>query len=764
MAYLTDFQVDAIRSHMTGEKELLLKKFRAKNSPYDKISVPIGEMSAYETLGFKVDDTTKKKAKMSRRKNASKEFEDDIWCMFYKLGFRILNTDEHLEVQWGPNPQDTHQLDVVAVGDDAIFVVECKAAEEWKTRSFKDDIDVMSKYQEGVTRALRQIYCAEKRVKFIFATRKCRVQQAGNDIERLKAHGIYYLNDNTYDYISNLIVSYKDSVIYQFHGLMFKDELINKERICIPALQGLMGTQKYYLFSIEPSTLLKIGFVLHRTRVNDSMAPTYQRLLVPSRLKGISKFIDGGGYFPNSIIINFSASQENLKTEFKPLGNTLDSKAKFGMLSIPNAYGIAYIIDGQHRVYGYASSKQKDNNTIPVVAFENMPSEEQLKIFMEINENQKAVKPSLRLDLEEDLYWSSGRLDSRMKALRSSIIKALAADSNNVLYNKISVGEDSAQLQFKPFNTAFSKSGLIPSASQSHWTGDTDSCIYDIEETDADKAMKDSRRRITQFVNNVYEILEERLEKEKHVDYLFSNRATFAIITIIGSLHSFLIGIGAINKRSSISERTAAIKPYIEELANALNALSDEESASLKGALGQGADTYWLRIYQTLVNKAYPDYNPEELVLFKETQDESIQKEGQELKDGIRNTVKELIFTFLANIHGEKWENSILSIRHECEGRIIKSIDEHESIEDYDWKDWLEVSDLKAIIEKNFSDESFASAFSINVGDAFKTKKEKLAWLSKIDQPKGKKPAALTRNDINKLWLINDHLSNFVES
>ena len=126
--------------------------------------------------------------------------------------------------------------------------------------------------------------------------------------------------------------------------------------------------------------------------------------------------------------------------------------------------------------------------------------------------------------------------------------------------------------------------------------------------------------------------------------------------------------------------------------------------------------------------------------------------------------VKELIFTFLANIHGEKWENSILSIRHECEGRIIKSIDEHESIEDYDWKDWLEVSDLKAIIEKNFSDESFASAFSINVGDAFKTKKEKLAWLSKIDQPKGKKPAALTRNDINKLWLINDHLSNFVES
>ena len=63
MAYLTDFQVDAIKSHMTGEKDLLLKKFRAKNSPYEKISVAIGEMSVYENLGFEVVDKTKKKVK-----------------------------------------------------------------------------------------------------------------------------------------------------------------------------------------------------------------------------------------------------------------------------------------------------------------------------------------------------------------------------------------------------------------------------------------------------------------------------------------------------------------------------------------------------------------------------------------------------------------------------------------------------------------------------------------------------------------------------
>ena len=80
------------------------------------------------------------------------------------------------------------------------------------------------------------------------------------------------------------------------------------------------------------------------------MAPTYQRLLVPKRLKGITKFIDDGGYFPNSIIINFSLSSAEREITFDPIHKEKNSNAEFGLLNIPNAYGIAYIIDGQHRV------------------------------------------------------------------------------------------------------------------------------------------------------------------------------------------------------------------------------------------------------------------------------------------------------------------------------------------------------------------------------------------------------------------------------
>src|SRR5262249_5023868 len=131
------------------------------------------------------------------------------------------------------------------------------------------------------------------------------------------------------------------------------------------------------------------------------------------------------------------------------------------------------IIDGQHRIYGYANTDYKQSNTIPVVAFTDLDSTEQLEIFMDINQNQKAVSPSLRLTLEEDLFWASDRADSRIKALRSSIIRELSISSNGPLYNKISVGEDSALLAFKPFADALLKSGLLPVAKGNSYTSES---------------------------------------------------------------------------------------------------------------------------------------------------------------------------------------------------------------------------------------------------------------------------------------------------
>ena len=766
MATLTELEIEKIKEHMLHEEDALKIKFKAKNTQFDTRKVLHSEVEIYENQGWIAGTPMKTKTLISRRKDYSRQFEDDVWCMFYNLGFRILNADEKLRIQWGDQEGEDKQIDVVAVGTDAIFVVECKSAEKPKKQSFQQTLLEMSQYKNGIAESLRQIYGKEKRVKFIFATRNYRIEEDGDDSVRMKNNGIYHLDENGYNYICNLVKSYQSSVIYQFYGMMFKDELINDKPIIIPALKGQMGGKNYYLFSIEPSTLLKIGFVLHRTKVNDSMAPTYQRLLVPKRLKGITKFIDDGGFFPNSIILNFAEPNDDVKVTFDPIHKEEASDAEFGLLNIPNAYGIAYIIDGQHRVYGYSNSQYKDVHTIPVVAFQDMPSEEQLKIFMEINENQKSVSKNLRIDLEEDLFWTSPRLDSRMKALRSSTIKMLCAQSGNVLFNKISIGEDQADLSSVFFDKGLSQSGLIPKAKQTKWSGDTDSCLYDINETNIDKAMKESRKRIVQFLNGCYEIADSNMNEETKETFLFSNRATFPFVTLSGLLHTYLFNCGEINSFSTIKERISKITPYIEVLCEGLNNIPEEESIFLKGIQGQGAEKKWLLSYQNIVNRTYPDYFPEELKEWKEMRDQDVQQEGDDLKDRIKRILRTLIFAKLEEVYGRDSEKNIAKLKHDCEGKIFDAYGENDdfNLEDYDWKEWLEIADYKAIIDKNYSYDKFAEAFGIPLSDKATSKKDRLSWISLIEPQKGKKKSAMTKSDVNRLWLIHDHLAKFLPS
>jgi len=141
MTVLNEYQIEKIKSHMLHEEKVLKTKFKARNTEFDTCSVLINEVDAYEKMGYIETKRTARKVHMARKKDHAVQFEDDIWCLFYKLGFRIMNRDENLKIQWGPNASDTQQLDVVAVGEDAIFVVECKSAYTPTKHSFKAELN-----------------------------------------------------------------------------------------------------------------------------------------------------------------------------------------------------------------------------------------------------------------------------------------------------------------------------------------------------------------------------------------------------------------------------------------------------------------------------------------------------------------------------------------------------------------------------------------------------------------------------------------------
>lgn len=783
MAFLTDYQAKEIRKKMIDDKSILGKLYKAKKSSHQTISVDHSLVDDYLKKGWEIfGKPLKTKTKLKIEKEHSKKFEDDLWCQFYNLGFRHLNFDENFILPFSKDEKDTKQIDVVAIKDDTIFIVECKSSEKLgPARLLKDEFDLLKLRLDGFKKALWQLFGRDKKVKYIFATRNLRINLDSVHIQRLEESKAFYFNNNTYDYINSLIKNYKKAAFYQFLGLVFKNEIINQNKIEIPAVKGQMGNKMYYMFSIEPSLLLKMGFVLHRTRANESEFPTYQRLLVPSRLKGISKFIDEGGYFPNSIILNFNTKKN--KVRFEANSKLTDSNACSGTLIIPNAYGIAYIIDGQHRVYGYANSIYVENNTIPVVAFDGLDSIEQLEIFMDINQNQKAVSPSLRLDLEEDLYWDSDRLDSRLKALRSSIIKMLANSESSPLFNMISVGEDKAILTFKPFTAALSNSNLLPTAKGNKYNSDSlIGSLYNTHNQDHNKEMFKAKKKVVDFLITCYDFVEQHypeiFTKEKY--FIVSNRGTYAFISVLGDLNKFETEKGSIDINTDNQTRFDAIKKYLTTLLDKINTLQKEEEERQLTLLGSGADTKWLRFFQSLINSEHSEYNPPELVDWNERQNEELQSEGRKYGVEIEKHIKKQVLYNLRVLFAENWELEINSIKRDClkraEEEKEKYYKEGLGVKDIHWTEMFNINDYKTIIKKYFTKSPedyglqshegflpFRDIFSIDIGEGFNSTDQRIKWISRFNSYRnlwaheGTKEKRLNKQEVEFLENIHGH-------
>ncbi len=780
MSFLTAIQSDEIKDKLVSEPTVLGKIYKAKKSDYHLKSVDHSLVDEMLKEGWEeYTPPLRTKTKLRKPKRHDKKFEDDIWCQLYELGFRHLNFDENFKLPYGKSTEEKKQIDVIAIDDESIILVECKSSERpKKAPSFKTEFEGLRRRLAGFAKSLEQVFGKERKIKYVFATRNLRMDSEGNDIQRLLEEKAFPYNDNTYEYINSLIKHYKDAARYQFLALLYKGQAITKNKIEVPAIEGKMGRKTYYMFSIEPHLLLKMGFILHRTRANESEMPTYQRLLVPSRLRGITKFIVDGGYFPNSIILNFGQTRTE-KPVFEGAAKGEYTNSRYGVLKIPNAYAIAYIIDGQHRVYGYANSKYRETNTIPVVAFIGLESSDQLRIFMDINQNQKAVSATLRLTLEEDLYWNSERVDSRIKALRSSIIRALSAPVNGPLHNKISIGEDKAILSANPFAKALSKSGLLPAAKgNSYQNDDLDAVLYNTNNQNHSAEMERSQRNIVRFLNLCYEFVEEHypdiFNKEQ---YVISNRGTFAFICLIGSLNKHEASNGAVRVATKPKDRFSAIEKYLKVFLDRLSELEEEEREYLLGKLGSGAENVWLRSYQAFVHEIFEDYDPPELIDWRERQDDDLQSTGRRLGIEIERHMKKKVIGNLKTLFGTNWDLEIGSIQRECEKRAReeqeKQYKDGLGRKEIPWTDMFFITDYKKIIEKYWTNQpqnkpddyfTFEDLFAIDVGIGFQSKSDKVKWISVFNSHRnlwaheGTKEKRLNREEVSFLELIHDHL------
>ncbi len=598
---------DLIKSKLLIEKNEINRQLRIRLCPHVSEKIEPILLDKYLNDGWCVEKELKSAIRVKKQKNVDISFEDRVWCLLAKMGYAYLNKDRLFKLPYGVLAEEQKQIDVFAKDDDTILVIECKATNKWKTANFKEEIESYKGIIDGLIKTIKEVFNDKKyKIKFIFATSN--YELSSEDIKRLDAiHGIH-LTDENIKYFERLYTQLGTACKYQFLGYIFDGQEIPSLDNKVPAVRGKMGGHTYYSFAIEPAKLLKIGYVLHRNKANINMMPTYQRLIKKKRLAQVRQFIEvEKGYFPNSVVVNIDDSSCRFEKANTQVESTISD---VGILYLPKRYKSIYIIDGQHRLYGYSGCEYANTNTIPVVAFVNLKREEQVNLFMQINENQKAVSKNLRETLNGDLCWTSSDYKKQQDALCSRIATFLGESPTSPLYNQVSIGEDEKVIAMSYIKSAIKKSQFLGEV--------TSKSIVQLGLV-YNGNLDESYEKLTSLLIKSLKYLRENTDEEKEDaanGLVFMNsRGIYGFIRVLSDILQFIQDKGYIKeiKKTSVNDIFTEIKQYITPIAIALNTVSDEIKIGLKKSYGSGEERKYWRYFQTVVRNSYEEFNPQGL-------------------------------------------------------------------------------------------------------------------------------------------------------
>jgi DNA sulfur modification protein DndB len=336
------------------------KSLKARKSEYFIESLDNGSIELEKKManGWEVDSVRKLKTKVSKIKPDHTAFVDKVWALFAQLGFKVMNKERSFFLPCDKkNPLSEQRFDVFAKDDETVLIVECRSSEKNVHGDFNNDIENIKNKKAGIINSINSLFPLTKpKIKYILATRNFGISI--EDQRKLTTIDAIHFSEEVIDYYYLLHSEIGLAARYQLLGALFAGQEIPDLENRIPAIEGKMGGHTYYSFSIEPEKLLKICYVLHRNKANENIMPTYQRLIKKNRLKDIHNFIDDqNGYFPNSIIINIVSNKQRTLVFERSNNQVPDAISRIGVLYLPKKYRSAYIIDGQHRLYGYSNSK-----------------------------------------------------------------------------------------------------------------------------------------------------------------------------------------------------------------------------------------------------------------------------------------------------------------------------------------------------------------------------------------------------------------------
>lgn len=744
---------------------------RKKSPKYNFISVSRSEKDNYINEGWEVDRENVSSIRLKKLKLHSEVFENKVWSVFYKMGYERLNIDNTFKIPYSSNPSiPPRQIDVFCFDDDTAIVIECKSSETRRNRPLQTIINDFANIKDGLIRYLNNIFETRKKVKLILATNNIIVSE--NDVNRIKENNILLFTQDDINYYEQLSSHLGEASKYQLFGRIFSGQSIPSLKNKVPAIRGKMGGHTYYSFSIQPEKLLKLSYILHNNTTSEEVVGTYQRMVNKKRITEIGAFLDsndgGSGFFPNSVIVNFDTNGRNLV--FNKISSDHDVEdCSVGVLKLPDKFRSAFIIDGQHRLYGYSKSQWKSKHTIPVVAFEDLPVENQVDMFVNINHKQKSVSQNLLTTIKAELHWNSSIYNNAIFAVMARLLMELSKDNSSPLYGRIKLGENKKSdlvnitLDYI-ISYGFKKTDFFAKIHRNRLVSTGHLWVDDYTQM-----LIKSKKFFILIFNYIKEKSEENWNLGSSSGGFIS--MNIGIASVIRLIDSIIKSDTTFNnsqiQRKTPSEIFEVCKPKLDLLSNYINGLSSAEILNFRsaGTGGQGRDNVF-REFQNYIHQNNSNFNPDGLQEWIRNNSGEFNESGKEMVDKLELKIFEIVKSKIIekyNFSSSDWLRPAAIPR----GVLAKTYEMfNDQGQTEPQENFLELMSYKSIIEKG---DNWSECFKPILTDPRLTsganKERSLKWMIDLNEIR-KKTAHPTRAPITskenefleflKDWLIDE--------
>ena len=627
-----------------------------KKEEYKRIDA--AQLAEAEADGWQVSKKNKKSILVSRKRRRPDDLEARVWSLFYKMGFLYMSGKGGCRLQLNAKDPEgpSDQIDVVAADAEVAIAVECKSSEEPKKDSslpawLSRFGELKKRFSNGVRQSVEAT--GKRHVGMVAFTWD--IILTDNDRDRAQQHQVILFDHSDLEYFEALVSHLGAAARYQFLCEIFRGMPIHGLEICVPALRTKMGRKTCYTFSIKPEYLLKIAYVAHRAKGKAIDVDMYQRMISRSRLRKIAAFVTEGGTFPTNIVVNI---RDKRYVEFSrgEQQTSDDEGALFGWLKLRPAYGCAWVIDGQHRLFAYSGHEFADKSHLNALAYEALSSSDQAQMFVDINSEQRKVKRSLLVELDADLKWNADEEEDRIQAIISKAGLALDSEIDSPLRDRILLADvkrtDTRCISLTSISAALSRPGFYVVVRKKDiteygplWRPDQVTCL---KRTIA--VVKAWFTTISTVANEWWAI-----GSAEGGGLAMNNGVTIGL----NVMRSIIEHLGYSNLRNlDTDDLIARLEPYARSLAAYLARMTAEDRQRFRQLQGSDGQIMGTRQCQEAISAEHPKYAPPQLQEWIESRKKNFNDEGRYIIERIETVLQTHVIQVLKSeydVDAEAW-------------------------------------------------------------------------------------------------------------